>query len=231
MSILLAIGPMFFKMMNDKNNKRFYSKILTYMAFFFMLIVLVLSMFSEEVIKILAKNQEYWQAYILVPFLSFSIFFSMLKDVTILGLNIVKRTKVISAILIVVCLINTGLNYFLIPAFGIIGSALSALLTQMIYFILIYINAQKWYPVPYELKKIIVIVLTGTSLAGISYSLSGFNSYIEASAKFLLILIFPFILYFFNFYERIEIIRIRETYRKFKNPKSWIYLIKNKLKK
>jgi O-antigen/teichoic acid export membrane protein len=231
MSVQLAIGPMFFKFMNEPNNKRFYSKMMTYLAFSIMFFVLGLSMFSKEAVKVLAKNPEYWQAYILVPFLAISVFFTMLKDVSILGLSIVKQTKIISAILILVCILNVVLNYFLIPVFSILGSALACLLTQITYFILIYINAQRKFPIPFEIKKILLILFVGISLIGISFIFNDFHILVRLVVKTSLILMFPFILFAFGFYEEIEIVRMRQAFQKNKNPKNWIKGIRNQLNK
>ena len=221
-SVFAAIGPLKFRMMHDPNNKRFYSKIMTYSAFGFMLLLLGLSLFSKEAIKILASDSDYWSAYQIVPLLGFAQFFELLRRNANFGLVVEKKTKIISSVMIVVMILNLGLNIFFISYLGNIGAAIALLLSQIIFFNLIYSFAQKYYYVPYEIKKVMKMLLLAAVIVIITYLfINSMQLLPRLLLKFGFILSFPVILYFFNFYEPIELNRLQESWHKWKNPARW----------
>ena len=74
-----------------------------------------------------ARDIIYWESANIVAILSFSFFFSMLKDSAFIGLQIVKRTKIAGLLITLSSLINLGLNILLIPRFSIYGAAIATL--------------------------------------------------------------------------------------------------------
>ncbi|MDA3780918.1 MAG: polysaccharide biosynthesis C-terminal domain-containing protein, partial [Bacteroidales bacterium] len=150
-----------------------------------------------------------------------SMYFSMLKEITVMGLSFVKRTRIIGRVIIFITILNIVLNIIFIPLMGIIGAALATLLSQIGYFILVYFFAQKYYFIPYELKKVFLVLFVGIILFCLSKLTVVFNIYIAASIKLVLLFTFPFILYLFNFYEAVEIASIKGFYKKWKNSKNW----------
>ena len=119
-SIKLALGPMMIKRIDTANNKRFYSKVLLYSSFALMFAIVAVSMFSYELIKVMAGSKEFWGAVVIIPVLSISIFFINMKEVTVYGLHIAKKTRIIGAIVVFSTshqpsseyIINTHLEYY-----------------------------------------------------------------------------------------------------------------------
>jgi O-antigen/teichoic acid export membrane protein len=220
-SVMLAISPMIFKKIDDQDSKRFYSKIMTYFSFGLMFFVMAISIFGKEIIHFLAKNKSYWDAYQVIPILSLAIFFAMLKDVSLTGLHITKRTKVISAIISSMAILNIGLNAVFIILWQSIGAALATLMSQILFFISIYYAAQKYYPIPYEVIKIIKIIIVGLVLFGLSLYADNFDIIIRLVIKSTILLIYPVILYYWKFYEEIELIRLKQSWHKWKKIKNW----------
>ena len=220
-SVMLAISPMIFKKMNDPDCKRFYSKIMTYFSFGLMLFVLVISIFGKELIHLLTNNRDYWEAHTVIPMLSFAIFFGMLKDVSLTGLHISKRTSIISAIISGMAIINLIFNIILIPVWQSVGAAMATLTAEVLFFIIIYKAAQHYYFIPFEISKVLKIILVGIIIFVLSFYLNPPDLIIRLLVKMALIITFPFILYFWNFYEEIELIRLRQSWHKWKNPKKW----------
>jgi O-antigen/teichoic acid export membrane protein len=56
----LTLVPQAYKMFGKTGDKRFYSKVLTYLTFGLVWIGLALSLFSKEIIKLLAQKQSFW---------------------------------------------------------------------------------------------------------------------------------------------------------------------------
>lgn len=213
-SIQMALTPLMLKKINEKNNKRFYSKILTYFSFVLMIVVLLFSMFGKELISTFTVEKQYLEAAIIIPIISMMIFFGMMKDTVMIGLHVNKKTKIIGSVITVMALTNLGLNILLIPFWGIMGAAVSTLVSQLVFFTTTYHYAQKSYSIPYELTKITKIILVAGVLYGISLLSNNWLWCYAVPFKLFLIATYPFVLYFLNFYEQVEIENIKEMLNK-----------------
>jgi O-antigen/teichoic acid export membrane protein len=160
-SVQLALSPVIFKLMNRPDHKLIYAKIMTWFTILVVFFSLFFSLFSLEITKFFTTSKIYWDAYRLVPILCLGITFGMLKDVSATGLQVTKRTRVIGIMLAGISLFNLAANLTLVPLWGIYGAAVSSLVSQGLFFILLYLNAQKHYPIPYRLDKVVVIIISG----------------------------------------------------------------------
>jgi O-antigen/teichoic acid export membrane protein len=216
-SIKLALGPMMIKRIDTQGNKRFYSKVLLYSSYFLMFTIIGVSLFSFELIKVMAGSKEFWGAVVIIPILSLSIFFINMKEVTVYGLHIAKKTGIIGTIVVFSTVITLLLNLLLIPLFGITGCALATLLSQFIYWYACYFFSQKAFYVPYEIKKIVTMLLVGAALSFVGLFINGMGLLPRMLIKTVCIISFPLILYLFNFYEPVELQAIKGIVSKWSN--------------
>ncbi len=222
-SVNLAIQPMIYKMIDQPDNKRFYSKIMTYYSYGLMICVLGLSLFGRELIKFLSQaNPDYWEAFSIVPIISMAFFFGMLRDVSLTGINITKKTIVNAKSILFAATFNVVFNIILIPILGYFGAAIATLISQMLYFFIIYYFAQKFYPIKYEIRKVIKIICAGILLYALSIFTNEMTLLLRLLIKSVLILSFPFILYPLRFYEPIELERLGGLWMKWRNPGKWL---------
>ncbi len=208
-SMKLALGPMMLKKIGSPDIKRFYSKVLLYSSYVLMFAVIGVSLFSFEIIKVIAKSNQFWNAVGIIPVLSLSVVFVNMKDVTIYGLHVVKKTRIIGIIVVFSTILSLGLNLLLIPIWDITGAAIATLLSQFVFWLICYYYSQKAFFIPYELKKIFIMVFTGAVLSFSCLLLNKLGLSPRLLLKTLLLLSFPFILYLFNFYEPVELQAIR----------------------
>lgn len=208
-SMKLAIGPMMIKRMDSPGNKRFYSKVLLYSSYALMFGIVGISLFSFEIIKVIATSKAYWNAVIIVPVLSLSIFFTNMKEVTVYGLHIAKKTRIIGIIVVFSTVLSLILNFLLIPVWDITGAAVATLLSQFIYWYACYYYSQKSFYVPYEIRKVTIMLITGSILSFSGLLLNGLGLFPRMIIKTAEFISFPFILYLFNFYEQVELKSIR----------------------
>lgn len=216
-SAQMAIFPMMFKKMNDPDAKRFYSKMMTYFTFGVMFFVLFLNFYGLEIIKVIAMKKEYWDSFLIIPFISLGIIFGMLRDLNTIPLQIVKKTGLISKIVIISAIVSLGLNWLIIPRYGSQGAAISFIISQFFYFILMTYFAQKNYKINYEFWKVIKMIVVGILLFFISLALADFSLPIRMISKIILIISFPVILYFLNFYEKIELESMKGFWKKWRH--------------
>jgi O-antigen/teichoic acid export membrane protein len=220
-SIQLALTPVMMKKMNDKSNKRFYSKIMTYISFVLMFCIVVLSLFSLEGIKLFVNNPIYWNSVFVVSILSVGAMFSMLKDQAIIGLHITKKTKITGTIIVISTLINIVFNILLIPRFGVYGAALSTTLAQVAFFWFVYSRAQKEYYIPYEMNKIFMLIGTGLIIITAGLLINPMVGWIRIPLKLLFISVYFIALYFLKFFDPIEVENIKKIVSAWKSPKDF----------
>jgi O-antigen/teichoic acid export membrane protein len=208
-SIKLALGPMMIKRINSSDNKRFYSKALLYTSYILMFAIIPVSLFSFELIKLLPGSEEYISAVKIIPILALSVFFVNMKEVTVYGLHIAKRTNIIGFIVAGATILALIFNILLIPIWDITGAAIATLLAQFTYWFACYYFSQKVFYVPYEIGKISLILIVGTVLSFSSLLINDFDFVPRLIIKMVIVLSFPFILYLFKFYEPVELQAIR----------------------
>jgi O-antigen/teichoic acid export membrane protein len=226
-SMKLAIQPMMFKQIDSPDNKRFYSKVLLYSSYVLMFAIVGVSMFSFELIKVMAKSREFWNAVVIIPVLSLSIFFVNMKDVTIYGLHIAKKTRIVGTIVVCSTILSLVFNIILIPLWGITGAAVATLLSQVIYWFACHYYSQKVFYIPYESKKIALMLLTGAVLSFSSLLINGMDLLPRLIIKTGCLISFPFILYLFSFYEPIELQSIRGFVVKWSNIRNFRHNLKS----
>jgi O-antigen/teichoic acid export membrane protein len=209
MSVQMALTPLMLKKINEEGNKRFYSKVLTYFSFVLMWLILGISMFSREAIELITKDPSYVKATYIVPIIATMVFFGMMKDTVMIGLHVYKKTKIIGIVITFAAILNLVLNIILIPYWGIFGAAGASLIAQLVFFITIYLFAQKSYRIPYEISKIIKIILVAFSLYALSNANFEWNLISTIIFKLFLVSLYPFLLYLLNFYEKVELETIK----------------------
>jgi O-antigen/teichoic acid export membrane protein len=179
--------------------------------------VLFLSIFSLEIVKVFAHEKTYWAAASIIPLLSFSMVFVLMKENVLIGLQITKSSGLMGALIAFTALFNLGLNILLIPRYGIYGAAFSTLISQVVMFFLFYYVSQKKYPIPYEIRNIVWLIVAGILLYGFSLIGNSWPVIPRLVFKTGLFIAFPFLLTLVGFYEPIEIQGIKNFVIKYKN--------------
>lgn len=220
-SIKLALGPMMIKRIDSPDNKRFYSKALLYSSYIVMFAIIPVSLFSYELIKIMPGAGDYIGAVVIVPILAISMLFMNMKEVTVYGLHIAKKTNIIGIIVAGVTLFGLGINILLIPVWDITGAAIAYLLSQFVYWLACYYFSQRVFYVPYELRKVLLILIVGAALSFSALLLNGIDLIPRLLLKTCSVLSFPFILYLFKFYEPVELQAIKGFVTKWSKLKNF----------
>ena len=221
LSVQATLAPTIFKMVNNPGVKRFLSKTLTYFTFGLMVFVIGLSVFGQEIVKVLARHPDYWDAYHIIPFIAFGIVFSMMKDNASYCLQIVKRSGIIASITVFVALLNIGLNILLIPFMGAIGAGLSTLMSQIIFFCAMLHFAQRYYPVSYEFRKVFVSIGLGALICIAAFLIRDWALGWRLCTKIALLACFPLGLYLLKFFDKTELRAIKGFWEKWRNPYKW----------
>lgn len=181
----LGAEPFFFSHAKNENAKQTYATILQY--FVMALAVIFVGLVANiELLKYFI-GYKYWPGlpavpYLLLGYVSLGIYMNLsiwyrLSDQTKFGLYI----SAIGAI------ITISLNFILIPKYGYMGSAWVSMIAYFVMMVVSYLLGQKYYPIPYNLKKIAAYLIVSTVIAFASFFLFKRNIYI-GNALFLVFL-------------------------------------------
>jgi len=226
-SFRYAFLPLAWKKLNDDNAKRYYAKMLTYFVFFIFWLTLFISVFSKGIIHIFARDKSYWDAYIIVPVAVFAISIKGMFSVVKMGLQFKSKTRYIALIVASAAVFNIVLNFILIPFFGMMGAAVATLVSFIFIVIAGYYYSNKFYPIQFEWYRIIKIIIVTLSIYGVSFIFNPLPIVPRILLKFILLLLYPFILYIFNFYYDPELSRLKGGWKKWSNIKQWKQNLKN----
>ena len=202
---ILTLLPATFKVYKQPDDKRYFSKLMTYSAFFFVWGFVALSLFSKEIVRILGQQQSYHIAYIVVPLIALGYVFSGMRMTASLGMMLTKNTKHIASTTLISAALNIILNFIFIPIYGIMAAAVNTLLAYMLFYFLTLYKSSQYYKINYETKKLAVLIATGSVLGSVIYFFPDTSLAVTIIIKLLIIISFPFILYLFHFYEKAEL--------------------------
>ncbi len=201
----LTLLPSTYKVYKQKDDTRYFSKIMTYSTFFFAWGFAALSLFSKEIVKIFGQGSDFERAWIVVPVILLGYVFSGMRLNAQLGMLLTKNTKFIGITTLISAAFNIVLNFIFIPVYGIIAAAVSTLLSYMLFYFLTLYKSNQYYRIPFERGKLALMVITASILSSAVYIIPDLGALAEWGIKLVLIISFPFILYLFNFYEKAEL--------------------------
>jgi O-antigen/teichoic acid export membrane protein len=220
-SFQLGFLPIAYKKLGSADAQRFFSKTLTYFTFFLIISALGISLFSKELLIVLAQKKDYLASFSVIPLISFGFVLRGIQYMFSLSFHYSKRTTYNAVIVIVSAVINIFLNIYLVQKFEFIGAAYAMLISTIIMVWLSYFYGQKVYHIDYEMKKLILLIVAGILTYLVSIYLSQFSFYLGILLKLILLILFPFILVPLKFYESAEIKRIKQSWTKWRNPFNW----------
>ncbi len=127
----------------------------------------------------------YHSTIFIIPVISGSYAFYGVYYVFTAGVNIKRKTWMISIFTTVAAVVNVTLNLILIPLYGAMGAAVSTLLAYIVLAMMAYVVNQRIYPISFEIGKFIIALLIGVALyIGISVWAQSWGAYIAWGISF-----------------------------------------------
>ena len=150
----LGIEPYFFSHSKTENPQKNYATILEYFVAFGSVILLTVVVFADVLKPYIIRSEAYYEAMWIVPFILLANFCLGIYHNLSVWYKITDRTKFGAYISIFGAIVTLVLNYVLIPVIGFKGSAIATLSAYGIMMLLSFYFGRKYYPVPYNFKKI-----------------------------------------------------------------------------
>ena len=162
--------PWFFSRMKKENKDN--GNILRFsefIIFVYSIAALALSLFGREVVTLFIQK-SYGSAWMVIPFLSFGYVFYGLYFFFLNIFNYQKKAvKYIPLYTLISALINVGLNYILIPRFGMIGSACASLISMFLLSLFTYFGSKKLIDLGYNYGRLFLLIFVTFLLSCVSF--------------------------------------------------------------
>ena len=147
-----------FSIVNNQNSQKIYATVFK----FFLLIMISTSAFimtfSREIINIFTTN-TYIGALTIIGLLLLGFTFSGGYYILSLGATLAKKTGKVSKALLFGTVINILFGVTLIPYFGTLGAVVAICIGYFITCIYMYKYSQKQYFIPYDIKRIVIMII------------------------------------------------------------------------
>ena len=188
---------------DDQEAKRTYGFVLTYLLFVSCWLTIGLGLLAPWIVHVLTTPRFYGGARV-VSLLCFASTAYAAYTVMAIGIGRVRRTRFNWIITGVAAALNIGLNFALIPPYGMIGAAISTVAAYALMFLLMTWNAQHVYPVPYQWRR--VATLVG---AAVALTVVGKVARVSLPVAAALVVAYPLVLLPLGFYLPVERRRLR----------------------
>ena len=154
MAYTLGIEPFFFSHASDKNAPQTYATVTKYFVIFGSFILLAVIVFADIFKYLMIRDPSYWEAMKVVPLIILANFFLGIYTNLSVWYKLIDKTYIGAYISIIGAIVTLALNYLLIPTMSYFGSAIATLAAYGTMMLISYFMGNKYYPIPYDIKKI-----------------------------------------------------------------------------
>lgn len=165
----LGIEPFFFSHSDSKDAPQTYATITKYFVIFGSFILLSVIVFADVLKLIMIQDESYWEAMKVVPLIILANFFLGIYTNLSVWYKLIDKTYVGAYISIVGAIITLALNYLLIPTMSYYGSAIATIAAYGSMMTISYYFGNKYYPIPYDSRKIFMYLLISIGFSAISF--------------------------------------------------------------
>ncbi|MDE3026480.1 MAG: oligosaccharide flippase family protein, partial [Acidobacteriota bacterium] len=189
---------------DDRDARRTYSFVLTYLLAATSWVALALGGLAPWWTHLLTARPGYLRAEKGVALLAFA--FALYAGYTVLaiGSGRARRTQLNWVVTGIGAAVNIGLNFWLVPAYGMVGAAVATVVAYAALFVGMTVYAQQVYPVPYQWRRVVTAVG-----AAVALNVAARVPHLPLAPSFLLVLAYPLALAALGFYLPAERQRLR----------------------
>lgn len=155
LAIQMSFSVMFYSIYNDEEDnikpksKKFAVEILNYTLFVSITIAMILSVFGTNIL-LLITTPEYYKGALVIPFLCFANISALILQISMMGIEISKKTWHFTWLIAVSALVNVIMNFYFIPKYGFFGAGFTTFFANFLYLVMAYFIARIYFFVPYR---------------------------------------------------------------------------------
>lgn len=189
-----AAEPFFFSNAAEKNSPQLFARVNHYFVIVCCIILLAVSI-NLDVLKYFLGRPEYWEGLHIVPVLLLAYLFLGLYYNFSVWFKLTDKTYYGTMITLMGMAITIAANFLLIPVAGYEGSAAAALLCYATMAFLCYFLGQRFYPIPYNLGKVIGYVVVTLAIVYAVNALEISNQVLATTFHLGIISVYLFLIY------------------------------------
>jgi O-antigen/teichoic acid export membrane protein len=195
---------------DDRDARRTYSFVLTYLLVVASWIALALGALAPWLTAAMT-SPRYQRAEEGIALLAFAGAVYAGYTVLAIGSGRARRTQLNWVVTGIGAAVNVGLNFWLIPRYGMVGAAISTAAAYVVLFLGMALYAQHVYPVAYQWRRVVTAVG-----AGVGLTVAARAAHLGLAPSALLVLAYPLALAVLGFYLPAERARLRRLVPSFR---------------
>jgi len=189
---------------DDGEAKRAYAFVLTYLLAFASWLALALGALAPWWTRLLTGSSGYLRAEKGVALLAFAGAVYAGYTVLAIGSGRARRTQLNWVVTGAGAAANVGLNFWLIPRYGMVGASISTLAAYVVLFVGMTLYSQSVYPVRYQWRRVVTAVAAGAAL-----TVAARAAHLSLAPSLALVAAYPLALGLLGFYLPAERARFR----------------------
>ena len=199
-----AAEPFFFSKASDKNSPALFAKVNNYFILIACTCMVGICLNMEWIQYFIGPKyrEGLAEGLSIVPVLLMGYIFLGIYYNISAWFKVTDRTHVGTIITVFGAAITIGLNYWLIPLYGIMGSACVTLICYACMAALCYIIGQRYYPMPYSIGKDIMTLIITTAIVWANYQIEIANQVLSIGLRGGFSVLIALIVYFIIFRKR-----------------------------
>jgi O-antigen/teichoic acid export membrane protein len=163
----MAAEPFFFNQSQNKNAPETYARVMNMFVVACSVMFLFVGLYLDVFKSIMSvKYKEYGEGIEIVPILAMgSVFLGIYYNLSI-WYKLTNKNWYGAGITILGAVVTVLLNILWIPKFGYVGCAWATFICYLLMMVVSYFMGQKYFPVPYNIKKIIgyMLIIAGLTI-------------------------------------------------------------------
>ncbi|MEK6301446.1 MAG: oligosaccharide flippase family protein [Acidobacteriota bacterium] len=209
-----------FSVMNEEGAEEYYSRVLTYIVFVSMFLALGVAAVAGDGLLLFALK-GYWSAPAIIPLLAMAAVMDCASRVLNIGTTLKKRTIFAPLVIFAALIVNVGLNFLLIPRFGVTGATVATVISYVVFCALRYWSSNLFVKIRYEWGRVFSIAAIGSALVAVFYVIDSVRGpspgwkrlSLSIAVKVSLAVSFPLVLFALKFFDEKERRKMGELWR------------------
>jgi O-antigen/teichoic acid export membrane protein len=165
----MGAEPFFFNHAGAVDAKEKYSTIMSWFVIFGTICMLIVVAFMDIFAGLLIGDESYFTGLYIVPVLLLANLFSGIYNNLSVWYKLTDRTRMGMYISLTGAAVTIAFLFLLVPVYGFSGAAWTTMIAYGSMMIISYFMGSKYYPVPYDIKKIAFYITLSTVLCLLSY--------------------------------------------------------------
>lgn len=207
----MAYIPRRFEIMKRDDAREIYRRVFTYYIFFIAFVGLALSMLIPEILHIMV-TPKFFRAGEIVPIVACSMIIFGCHYHFDFGILRSKKTKYLAYISVACAVIQIGLNFILIPRYGLYGAVCASIAALGTQAFLLHFVSQKLYHIEYEFGRIFKYIVLASVFYGISTQVQTDVFLLNVGVKTLLLILLPTTAVLLHIISPAETAKLKELY-------------------